>query len=230
MNPKCLSQFLKKVFCYPKLIPRGFCALSGPFDFTRCSRFSWSHCKIQFYLTFYFVCFVCRFPSLLPFDSAVELEELSQEFNDYLPLDESEFNQGCKDEQKADTVWNQLGNMRRRDGQLRFQRLARVAKLVLTMPHSNAADERVFSMIRKNKTPFRPNLDPSETLGSIITIKMELEQQDPSRKFVFPPQLLSAAKSARRKYNMLHSWTISTKCISLKQFFLWTWQAVLIVY
>ena len=152
MNPKCLSQFLKKVFCYPKLIPRGFCALSGPFDFTRCSRFSWSHCKIQFQLTFYFVCFVCRFPSLLPFDSAVELEELSQEFNDYLPLDESEFNQGCKDEQKADTVWNQLGNMRRRDGQLRFQRLARVAKLVLTMPHSNAGEERLFHDKEKQYT------------------------------------------------------------------------------
>ena len=140
-----------------------------------------------------------------PFDSAVELEELSQEFNDYLPLDESELNQGCKDEQNADAVWNQLGNMRRPDGQLRFQRLARVAKLVLTMPHSNAAEERVFSMIRKNKTPFRRNLDPYETLGSIITIKMELEQRDPSRKFVFPPQLPSAAKSATRKYNMLHS-------------------------
>ena len=116
----------------------------------------------------------------------------------FLPLDELELNQGCKDEQKADAVWNQLGNMRRPDGQLRFHRLVRVAKLVLTMPHSNAAEERVFSMIRKNKTPFRPNLDPSETLGSIITIKMELEQRDTSRKFVFPPQLLSAAKSATR--------------------------------
>ena len=154
---------------------------------------------VKFNSIFYFVCFVCRFPSLLPFDSTVELEELSQEFNDYLLMDESELNLGCKDEQKADVVWNQLGNMRRPNGQLRFQRLVRVAKLVLTMPHSNAAEERVFSMIRKNKTPFRPNLNPSETLGSIITIKMKLEQRDPSRKFEFPPKLLSTAKSTTRK-------------------------------
>ena len=73
-------------------------------------------------------------------------------------------------------------------------------------------------MIRKNKTSFWPNLNPSKTFGRIITIKVELEQRDPSRKFVFPPQLLSAAKSATRKYNMLHSWTISTVRISGKQF------------
>ena len=38
---------------------------------------------------------------------------------------------------------------------------------------------KVFSTIKKNKTPFRPNLDPSKMLGSIISIKMELEQRDP---------------------------------------------------
>ena len=72
------------------------------------------------------------------------------------------------------------------------------------------------STIKKSKTPFWRNLDPSEMLGSIITIKMELEQRDPLHKFVFPPQLLSAAKPATRKYNTLHSWTISTVCISGK--------------
>ena len=52
---------------------------------------------VKFNSIFSFVCFIRRFPSLLPFDSAVELEELSQEFNDYLLLDESELNLGCKD-------------------------------------------------------------------------------------------------------------------------------------
>ena len=55
--------------------------------------------KIQFNSIFSFVCFVCRFRSLLPFDSAVKLEELPQEFKDYLLIDESEFNLGCKDRQ-----------------------------------------------------------------------------------------------------------------------------------
>ena len=81
-------------------------------------------------------------------------------------------------------------------------------------------ERKGFSTIKKNNTPFGPNLDPSKMLGSIISIKMELEQPDPSRKFVFPPQLLSPAKSATRKYNTLHSWMISNVCISGKQFFL----------
>ena len=33
---------------------------------------------------------------MLPLDSAVELEEFSQEFNDYLLLDESELNPGMQ--------------------------------------------------------------------------------------------------------------------------------------
>ena len=52
--------------------------------------------------------------------------------------------------------WNYLQSMTSADGVLRFHRLARVAKLVLILPHSNASEERVFSMITKNKTTFRP--------------------------------------------------------------------------
>jgi len=34
-----------------------------------------------------------------------------------------------------------------------------MSKLILVLPHSNV-EERVFSMVRKNKTAFRPSLDP----------------------------------------------------------------------
>ena len=34
----------------------------------------------------------------------------------------------------------------------RFSILAKVAKVVLTIPHSNAGEESVFSMIRKQET------------------------------------------------------------------------------
>lgn len=40
--------------------------------------------------------------------------------------------------------------------QLKFLRLAQVAKVALVIPHCNASEERVFSMVRKNKTPFQP--------------------------------------------------------------------------
>lgn len=56
--------------------------------------------------------------------------------------------------------------MKRADGQSKFPRLSSIALLVLTIPHSNAEEERALSLIRKNKTAFRPNLDPNETLGT----------------------------------------------------------------
>jgi len=54
--------------------------------------------------------------------------------------------------------------------------------------------ERAFSVIRKNKTAFRPNLDPNETLGSTVTVKMELQNDGPMSKYDFPLTVLSAAK------------------------------------
>ena len=44
------------------------------------------------------------------------------------------------------------------------------AKLVLCIAYSNAGEERVFSMVRKNKTPFRPNLALDKTLPSLLTV------------------------------------------------------------
>ena len=46
-----------------------------------------------------------------------------------------------------DMIWGSL--------QEKLPNLSRVALAVLTIPHSNAGEERVFSMIRKNKTDFR---------------------------------------------------------------------------
>ena len=50
-----------------------------------------------------------------------------------------------------DMVWGYLGQ--------RFPLLSEIALAILVVPHSNAADEMVFSMVRKNKTGFRSRLD-----------------------------------------------------------------------
>lgn len=143
------------------------------------------------------------------------MEELSQEFNDFVMLGDDEIPSAVREEARAETsdgryradvIWNFIGHvMKRPDGQSRFPRLSNTALLVLTIPHSNAAEERVFSLIRKNKTAFRPNLDPKETLGSIVTVKMELQNGGSTRKYDFPPTVLSAAKKATKQYNNLHS-------------------------
>ena len=77
---------------------------------------------------------------------------------------------------RMDRIWAYLGSMRDSlTGHLRFERLARVAKLVLTLPHSNADEERGFSFIKMNKTPVRNALKLNETtLSSLLTIKMAI--------------------------------------------------------
>ena len=93
--------------------------------------------------------------------------------------------------------------LRAPDHTFRFSRLCKVAKLVLVIPYSNAEEERVLSMVRKNKTAFRPSLDPKGTLSSILTIK--LANTAPAHCFEPTKELLKTAKSATWEYNKAHS-------------------------
>ena len=66
-----------------------------------------------------------------------------------------------------DVLWAYLGSLKDVvTSQPTFSLLANVAKLVLTLPHSNADEERVFSLIRQNKTDFRSALSLNGTLYS----------------------------------------------------------------
>ena len=85
----------------------------------------------------------------------------------------------------------------------KFKRLAKVAVSVLVVPHSNASEERVFSMVRNNKTPFRPSLGLDGTLQSILQVKLGVEE--PCEKFDPTKDLLVKAKKATWEYNKAHS-------------------------
>ena len=50
---------------------------------------------------------------------------------------------------RMDLVSCMLAYMKTPDGAFMFQRLATVALLVLTLPHSSAEEERAFSMVTK---------------------------------------------------------------------------------
>ena len=65
---------------------------------------------------------------------------------------------------------------------------------MLTLPHSNAEEERLFSMITKNKTKFRPSLKLDGTLSSILTIKCA--NVEPCHSFDPPVEALETAKKA----------------------------------
>ena len=73
---------------------------------------------------------------------------------------------------RMDVIWAYLSITKNPDGTMRFPKLSKVARLVLTLPHSNVEEERVFSMVTENKTSFRPNLGMAGTLQSILTIKL----------------------------------------------------------
>lgn len=164
--------------------------------------------------------FIDRFSTLLPDKGdPVKMEKLKEELISYQLLEQTDLPTTVREKATVyqdsvcgeptlyslDIIWGYLSGRATMDGNHQFPLLSQVARLVLTIPHSNAAEERVFSMVRKNKTPFRPNLDPEETLGSIITTKMALPKDIPSYKFEPPRELIVAAKRATREYNLAHS-------------------------
>ena len=102
---------------------------------------------------------------------------------------------------RMDVIWGQLNAIKSADGAPRFHLLAQVALTVLCLPHSNAEEERVFSMIGKNKRAERSSLDVKGTLSSIMTVKLaDLN----AKTFTPPASVLKAAKSATYEYNKAH--------------------------
>ena len=57
----------------------------------------------------------------------------------------------------------------------RFKHLFKLAKLLLTVVHSNAVEESPFSRVRKNLTAYRSSLSLDGSLSSIITFQMNRE-------------------------------------------------------
>eukprot|EP00111_Clytia_hemisphaerica_P021641 TCONS_00063648-protein len=94
--------------------------------------------------------------------------------------------------------------MKNPDGTDRFAKLFEVAKLILVIPHSNAAEECIFSQVKKNKTAFRSSLNLDESLAGIITAKLVIADKN-IPKMDFDDELLKLAKTATMKYNRAHS-------------------------
>lgn len=127
--------------------------------------------------------FIKRYQHLLPYQTAQHANKVQKEFTEYQLLDKSDIPHDIWDQSlvkdddggsfhRMDIIWGYLSSVRLAGGSPKFGALREVAKLVLVIPHSNAGEEMVFSMIRKNKTDFRNPLSVNGTLSSLITIKM----------------------------------------------------------
>ena len=107
---------------------------------------------------------------------------------------------------RVDILWGCISQMKDCIGKHRFDILFKVVKLVLVLPHSNASEERVFSIVRKNKTTFRAGMR-FNTLGSILTVKLANPN---ATKFKLDKALLRSAENATWEYNKRHSSSTSS--------------------
>ena len=71
----------------------------------------------------------------------------------------------------------------------------------MTIPHSNAGEERIFSLINKNKTPSRSSSRLDGTLSSLITIKTHIEKP---LEWKPSTSILENVKKATRTYDTQH--------------------------
>ena len=79
-----------------------------------------------------------------------------------------------------------------------YYNLARLAKILLVLPHSNADPERLFSMLGKIETQSRSLLSPSTT-SDLLTVKMNYDAPYYLSEDLVRDKLLQEAKSATRR-------------------------------
>ena len=118
----------------------------------------------------------------------VDNDKVFEEFVDYQSLTDDEIGHNAwseaevvdgKDEDgnkivhyRVDILWYYTASMRLPKTSIsRFKVLPRIAVIVMVLPHSNASLERLFSIIRKNKTDMRSSLKLDGTLSSILSMK-----------------------------------------------------------
>lgn len=93
--------------------------------------------------------FIHRYRNIIPEGSTDN--DLQLEFSKFQTMDLPE---GVLKAERMDTAWVRLGEMEEK-GKAVLQHLPGFMLSILTIPHSSAHCERIFSIIRKTKTEFR---------------------------------------------------------------------------
>ena len=126
-----------------------------------------------------------------------QIDTMFDQFTDYQGLDDTL----ADDFERVDQMWrHHLGNLQGCDG-LRFNLLFEVVKYILLLPYSNAEEERIFSIVAKNKTKFKASLSVKTTIPSILSCKVNCFNHTECFKFEPSQLLLENAKKATTRYN-----------------------------
>ena len=99
-----------------------------------------------------------------------------------------------------DVIWGYQSSLKLGNGTHKFGKLNDVSKTVLILPHSNAGEERVVSLIRKTTQLSAAPLQVDGTLAFLLTIKMAYKESS----FEPPADLLATVKKATWNYNKEH--------------------------
>ena len=126
--------------------------------------------------------FVLKYKQIFP---DMIIDRLNEQFLNYQLLTEDDIPKNIKDRMgiseenphgRIDVLWEFLKGVKKPGTScFEFNLLFKVAEAVMTIPHSNAKEERIFSLINKNKTPSRSSLKIDGTLSSLITVKTHIE-------------------------------------------------------
>ena len=118
--------------------------------------------------------------------------------DDQLPLYDS------KADNALEHFWSAMSEQKTVSGDLElpcsysYLTLARLAKILLVLPHANADPERLFSMLGKIETQSRSLLSPSTTCD-LLTVKMNHDAPCYLSEDLVTDKLLQEAKSATRR-------------------------------
>lgn len=153
--------------------------------------------------------------------NGVSIDDLFDEFSDYQTMTDEAIGKDAFKEAKVvdgeeddkevfhyriDILWWHLSNMLLQGtSSRRFPNLSKVAEVVLVLPHSNAGEERLFSIVRKNKTEARASLKLDGTLSNLLAMKCQYpEATVPCFKWKPEKKLIESSKKAAAAYNAEH--------------------------
>ena len=151
--------------------------------------------------------FVHQYPNIFP---EMDMDRLNEQFINYQLLSADDIPPVVKetaglnedDPYQVYVLWRYLRGVKKPGASgCEFDLLFKVEEVVMTIPHSNAGEERIFSLINKNKTPSRSSMKLDGTLSSIIVIKTHIDDLllwEPTKS------LVKKAKKATKLYNSKH--------------------------
>ncbi len=139
--------------------------------------------------------FVKRFPMLIGGLSDEKLGKLQKQFLKY-QVDPDLPSDLCDGTTRVDRAWAFLGSVKDTIGQPKYDLLARVMLGLLTIPHSNAYSERIFSAMKLTRSDVRSTMS-QKMLGSALVLKQSMVANEKKCfQMNFTQKELRVAKSA----------------------------------